>query len=134
MRYENGEAWLVLSDHIEGLSEATDVAGVCDRQGSIIDSCVLQLGGGEEAVGAESVRGGGTVVVGAAMVGANAGEVIQGWCLPIARGMKIKHMAGLILPYPTLGEVNKRAAGSYFTPQFFSDRTRWIVRLLARLG
>jgi pyruvate/2-oxoglutarate dehydrogenase complex dihydrolipoamide dehydrogenase (E3) component len=74
------------------------------------------------------------VVVGAAMVGANAGEVIQGWCLPIARGMKIKHMAGLILPYPTLGEVNKRAAGSYFTPQLFSDRTRWIVRLLARLG
>ena len=65
---------------------------------------------------------------------AAAGEVIQGWCLPIARGMKIKHMAGLILPYPTLGEVNKRAAGSYFMPQLFSDRTRWIVRLLARLG
>ena len=48
--------------------------------------------------------------------------------------MKIKHVAGLILPYPTLGEVNKRAAGSYFTPALFSPRTRRLVRLLARLG
>ncbi len=74
------------------------------------------------------------VIVGAGMVGPHAGEVIQSWCLPIARGMKIKHMAGLILPYPTFGEINKRAAGSYFTQALFSDRTRWIVRLLARLG
>lgn len=74
------------------------------------------------------------VVVGVGMVGAHAGEVIQSWCLPVSRGMKIKHMAGLILPYPTLGEVNKRAAGSYFTPSLFSDRTRKLVRLLARLG
>ena len=74
------------------------------------------------------------VVVGAGMVGAHAGEVIQSWCLPIARRMKIKHVAGLILPYPTLGEVNKRAAGSYFTPALFSRRTRKLVRLLARFG
>ena len=74
------------------------------------------------------------VVVGAGMVGEHAGEVIHGWCLPIARRMKIKHMAGLILPYPTLGEVNKRAAGSYFTPTLFGERTKKIVRLLARLG
>ncbi len=74
------------------------------------------------------------VVVGAGMVGERAGEVIQAWCLPIARRMKIKHMAGLILPYPTRGEVNKRAAGSYFTPALFSERTRKLVRFLARLG
>ncbi|MHA1109348.1 MAG: dihydrolipoyl dehydrogenase family protein [Alphaproteobacteria bacterium] len=74
------------------------------------------------------------VIVGAGMVGPHAGEVIQSWCLPIARGMKIKHVAGLILPYPTLGEINKRAAGSFFTQALFSDRTRWLVRLLSRLG
>jgi len=74
------------------------------------------------------------VVVGVGMVGAGAGEVIQGWCLPIARRMKIKHMAALILPYPTRGEVNKHAAASYFTQRLFGERTRRLVRLLARLG
>lgn len=73
------------------------------------------------------------VVVGASIVGAHAGELIQSWILPIQKRMKIKHVAGLILPYPTLGEANKRAAGSYFTPALFGERTRKIVRLLLRL-
>ncbi len=73
------------------------------------------------------------VVVGASIVGAHAGELIQSWILPVQKRMKIKHLAGLILPYPTLGEAGKRAAGSYFTPALFSERTRKIVRLLQRL-
>ena len=74
------------------------------------------------------------IVVGAGIVGPHAGELIQSWILPIARGMHIKHVAGLIAPYPTLGESNKRAAGAYFTPSLFGDRVKMIVRLLARLG
>jgi pyruvate/2-oxoglutarate dehydrogenase complex dihydrolipoamide dehydrogenase (E3) component len=73
-------------------------------------------------------------VVGAGMVAERAGELIQIWSLAIARRLHVKHVAGLILPYPTLGEVNKRAAGSYFAPALFSERTRRVVRLLARLG
>ena len=74
------------------------------------------------------------VIVGASMVGEKAGELIQSWCLPIAKRMKIKDVAGLILPYPTLGEINKRAAGSFYTPSLFSDRTRRIVRFLLSFG
>jgi len=74
------------------------------------------------------------VVVGASMVGEKAGELIQSWSLPISKGLKIKDIAGLILPYPTLGEINKRAAGSYYTPSLFSDRTRRIVRFLLSFG
>jgi pyruvate/2-oxoglutarate dehydrogenase complex dihydrolipoamide dehydrogenase (E3) component len=74
------------------------------------------------------------IVVGAGMVGEHAGELIQVWSLAIARRLHVKHVAGLILPYPTLGEVNKRAAGSYFAPVLFGARTRRLVRLLARLG
>ena len=74
------------------------------------------------------------VIVGASMVGEKAGEVIQSWSLPIAKGMKVKDVAGLILPYPTLGEINKRAAGSFYTPSLFSDRTRKIVRFLLSFG
>ena len=43
-------------------------------------------------------------------------------------------MAQYIAPYPTLGEVGKRAAGSYYTPSLFSDRTRRIVRFLLRFA
>ncbi len=73
-------------------------------------------------------------VLGATIVGAHAGELILPWCLAINQGIKIKAMASIIAPYPTLSEVNKRAAGSYFTPQLFSDKTRWLVRFLARFG
>ena len=73
-------------------------------------------------------------VLGASIVGAHAGELIQTWILPVARAMHIKHVAGLIMPYPTLGEANKRAAGSYFTPTLFGPRVKRMVRLLARLG
>lgn len=73
-------------------------------------------------------------VLGASIVGAHAGELIQTWILPVARAMHVKHVAGLIMPYPTLGEANKRAAGSFFTPTLFGPRMKRIVRLLARLG
>jgi pyruvate/2-oxoglutarate dehydrogenase complex dihydrolipoamide dehydrogenase (E3) component len=74
------------------------------------------------------------VVVGASMVGERAGDLIQTWCLPIAKGMKVKDVAGLVLPYPTLGEINKRAAGSFYTPSLFSERTHKIVRFLLSFG
>jgi pyruvate/2-oxoglutarate dehydrogenase complex dihydrolipoamide dehydrogenase (E3) component len=71
---------------------------------------------------------------GATIVGEQAGELIQPWVLAIASGIKIGAMAQFIAPYPTLGEVSKRAAGSYYTPKLFSARTRKLVRLLLRLG
>jgi hypothetical protein len=48
--------------------------------------------------------------------------------------MKISQLAGYIAPYPTLGEAGKRAAGSYYTPALFSERTRRIVRFLLRFA
>jgi pyruvate/2-oxoglutarate dehydrogenase complex dihydrolipoamide dehydrogenase (E3) component len=73
-------------------------------------------------------------ILGAGIVGYHAGELIQPWILAISQKLKIGAMAQMIAPYPTLGEINKRAAGSYYTPSLFSDRTRKIVRLLAKLG
>jgi pyruvate/2-oxoglutarate dehydrogenase complex dihydrolipoamide dehydrogenase (E3) component len=73
-------------------------------------------------------------VLGASILGAHAGELIQSWGLAIGGGLKLATIAGMIAPYPTLGEVSKRAAGTFFTPRLFSDRTRRIVRFLAKLG
>jgi pyruvate/2-oxoglutarate dehydrogenase complex dihydrolipoamide dehydrogenase (E3) component len=73
-------------------------------------------------------------VLGAGIVGAHAGETIQTWILAIAQKLKVGAVAAMIAPYPTLGEVNKRAAGSFYTPTLFSPRTRKLVRFLARFG
>ena len=73
-------------------------------------------------------------VLGAGIVGPNAGELILPWGLAISEGLKLGALAQVIAPYPTLGEVTKRVAGSHFTPKIFSDRTRWLVRFLARFG
>jgi pyruvate/2-oxoglutarate dehydrogenase complex dihydrolipoamide dehydrogenase (E3) component len=73
-------------------------------------------------------------IQGATIVGARAGELIHAWVLALANGIKIGAMAQFIAPYPTLGEVSKRAAGSYYTPKLYSDRTRRLVRLLMRFG
>jgi len=70
-------------------------------------------------------------ILGATIVGGHAGELIQIWCLAIQQKLKISAMAGVVLPYPTLGEANKRAAGGYYTPKLFSERIRKIVRFLA---
>jgi len=69
-------------------------------------------------------------ILGVDMLGPRAGELIQPWCLAISSGLKMKHMAGYIAPYPTMGEINKRVAGSYYTDALFSNRTKRLVRLL----
>ena len=69
---------------------------------------------------------------GACIVGAHAGDLILPWALAIAQGLKIGAMASVIAPYPTMSEISKRAAGSYYTPSLFSDRTKRLVRFLLK--
>jgi pyruvate/2-oxoglutarate dehydrogenase complex dihydrolipoamide dehydrogenase (E3) component len=71
-------------------------------------------------------------ILGAGIVGASAGELIQTWQLALSKGFKMRDMAGMISAYPTLAEVGKRAAGSFFTPTLYSDRTRKIVKFLLK--
>jgi len=71
-------------------------------------------------------------ILGAGIAGPYAGELIAPWVLAMEQGLKIGAMASTIAAYPTLGEVGKRAAGSYFTASLFSARTRKIVRFLLK--
>ncbi|MCZ4352532.1 FAD-dependent oxidoreductase [Roseovarius aestuarii] len=59
--------------------------------------------------------------VGASIVGHQAGELINLWALVLANNMKMSQVAAMVSPYPTLGEVNKRAAGAYFSPRLFDS-------------
>lgn len=73
-------------------------------------------------------------ILGAGIVGPHAGELIHPWGVAITGKLKIGTMASYIAPYPTLGEISKRAAGSYYTPSLFSSRTRAVVKFLSFFG
>jgi len=72
-------------------------------------------------------------ILGASIVGLHAGELIQPWVLAISQHMKIGAMAGMIAPYPTLAEVNKRIAGGFYTSTLYGERMQKLVRFLLRL-
>lgn len=71
--------------------------------------------------------------VGASIVGHQAGELINLWALALANNMKMSQIAAMVAPYPTIGEVNKRAAGAYFSPRLFeSDMVKRVVGFVQR--
>ena len=71
--------------------------------------------------------------VGASIAGAQAGELIGLWSLAIANRLKMKHVAAMVAPYPTISEINKRAAGAYFSPRLFDNAAvKKVVRLVQR--
>ncbi|MDP4032874.1 MAG: FAD-dependent oxidoreductase [Pseudorhodobacter sp.] len=72
--------------------------------------------------------------VGVSIAGAQAGELIGLWALAISARLKMGAIAGMVLPYPTLGEVSKRAAGAYFSPRLFANpMVKRVVRLVQRV-
>ncbi|PRY93530.1 pyruvate/2-oxoglutarate dehydrogenase complex dihydrolipoamide dehydrogenase (E3) component [Hasllibacter halocynthiae] len=71
--------------------------------------------------------------VGASIVGRDAGNLIGVWALAISAGLKMSQVAGMVAPYPTLGEASKRAAGAYFSPRLFENAAvKRAVRLVQR--
>lgn len=73
-------------------------------------------------------------IVGAAIVGDHAGELIQMWALAISQGLKIQAMTQWVSPYPTLSEINKRAALRYYAGKAGSPMVRKLVSILRKLG
>ena len=72
-------------------------------------------------------------VIGATVVGPEAGEVIAPLALAVSARMKVSALAGVVLPYPTLAEVGKRAAGAHFAPALFQNaRLKAFVRFVQR--
>jgi pyruvate/2-oxoglutarate dehydrogenase complex dihydrolipoamide dehydrogenase (E3) component len=71
-------------------------------------------------------------ILGATILAPHAGEMIGLWGLAIQQKLKIGAIASMIAPYPTMSEISKRAAGSFYTPSLFSTRTRRLVGLIQR--
>jgi pyruvate/2-oxoglutarate dehydrogenase complex dihydrolipoamide dehydrogenase (E3) component len=74
------------------------------------------------------------VILGAGIVGHHAGELLNIWSLAVSQKMKIKSMTEYIVPYPTLGEINKRAAYRNFTSFSSSPTVRNVIGFLKKFG
>jgi pyruvate/2-oxoglutarate dehydrogenase complex dihydrolipoamide dehydrogenase (E3) component len=72
-------------------------------------------------------------ILGVTIVGPRAAESLTAWTLAISQKLKIRALAGLVVPYPTYAEVGKRAAITYFTQGLTTPRTRRIMGWLRRL-
>jgi pyruvate/2-oxoglutarate dehydrogenase complex dihydrolipoamide dehydrogenase (E3) component len=70
-------------------------------------------------------------ILGVGIVGAQAGELIQPWVLAMSAELKISAMAGMVAPYPTLGDINRRVAINYFSD--FATNS-WLRRVIGLLG
>lgn len=73
-------------------------------------------------------------VLGVSIVGAGASEMIGFWALAMARKTRLRDLAGLVLPYPTMGEIGKRAAITYFSDDARKPLVRALIRLLRIFG
>ncbi|WP_295808515.1 FAD-dependent oxidoreductase [uncultured Nitratireductor sp.] len=73
-------------------------------------------------------------ILGASIAGANAGEMINFWALALSQKLGVRDVAGYVAPYPTMTEIGKRAAITYFTETTRKPLVRALVRFLRRFG
>ena len=69
-------------------------------------------------------------ILGAGIAGAHAGELIESWSLAVSSGLNIRAMAGAVVPYPTLADLNRKVAVSYYADL---PGRPWIRRLIGWL-
>ncbi len=73
-------------------------------------------------------------ILGVTIAGAGASEMIGTWALALTQELSLADMASAIPPYPTMCEIGKRAAITYFTPQARRPLVRGVVRFLRLFG
>ncbi len=73
-------------------------------------------------------------ILGVGLVGAGVDDLLAPAILAVQEGKGVAALARLLLPYPTRGEIVKRAAGRHFEPRLFGSGMRRLVRLLSWLG
>ncbi len=73
-------------------------------------------------------------IVGVSILAKGAAEMGNFWSLALSKKMTLRDVAGFVSPYPTYGEIGKRAATSYFAGMARKPLVRWIVRLLRTFG
>jgi pyruvate/2-oxoglutarate dehydrogenase complex dihydrolipoamide dehydrogenase (E3) component len=62
--------------------------------------------------------------IGVQILGPHAGDLLAEWVAVLNGKVKLSTLAAAVHPYPTIGEINKKVAGTYFSPKIFSDKIK----------
>jgi pyruvate/2-oxoglutarate dehydrogenase complex dihydrolipoamide dehydrogenase (E3) component len=62
--------------------------------------------------------------IGVQILGPRAGDLVSEWVAALNGKVKPRTLAAAVHPYPTLGEINKKVAGTYLSSKLFSDRIK----------
>jgi pyruvate/2-oxoglutarate dehydrogenase complex dihydrolipoamide dehydrogenase (E3) component len=62
--------------------------------------------------------------IGVQILGPHAGDLLSEWIAVMNGKVKLSTLASAVHPYPTIGEINKKVAGTFFSPKIFSDKIR----------
>ena len=73
-------------------------------------------------------------ILGVSIAGSGAGEMINMWALAVANKMKLSDVRGFVPAYPTMGEIGKRAAITYYAPMTRKPFVRKLLTFLRRFG
>ena len=71
-------------------------------------------------------------ILGASVLGEEAGDLIQILQVAMKNGVKLSGLAQHIAPYPTRGDAIRAAASAFYTEQVFSPKTRKLAEFLTR--
>jgi pyruvate/2-oxoglutarate dehydrogenase complex dihydrolipoamide dehydrogenase (E3) component len=72
-------------------------------------------------------------VVGASLVGAQAGELIHELALAMQVRAKAGDISRLVHAYPTLAQIHRRAVNAQYAPRLYSGTARLLARMINRL-
>jgi pyruvate/2-oxoglutarate dehydrogenase complex dihydrolipoamide dehydrogenase (E3) component len=61
---------------------------------------------------------------GVQILGPRAGDLVSEWVAIMNGGVKLSTLASAVHPYPTLGEINKKVAGTFLSRKLFSEKVR----------
>ena len=62
--------------------------------------------------------------IGVQILGPRAEDLLSEWVAVLNGKIKLSTIAAAIHPYPSIGEINKKVIGSYFSPKIFSETVR----------
>ena len=71
--------------------------------------------------------------IGVQILGPRAGDLLSEWVAAFNGAIKPMTLAAAVHPYPTLGEINKKVAGTYLSSKIFSDKIKKGLRFFFHL-
>jgi pyruvate/2-oxoglutarate dehydrogenase complex dihydrolipoamide dehydrogenase (E3) component len=71
--------------------------------------------------------------IGIQILGAHAGDLVCEWVAIVNGKVKLSTIASAVHPYPTLGEINKKVIGNFFSGKIFSEKVKKALKFFFNL-